>query len=189
MKRINFLLIGLLIVGTAFVSSCKKEESPTTPNTTNDPSICTGTDVADSTWAVIHGDGKTSTVQMTEASVPDGAYPVNDKYRYSFEGKVTSGPNENGPGGDEISFSFKGDSVPVSGTYTLITTGNPSANEVVTNGFGAGTGSSGGGLFPVSGSITVTNNDGVITIKGKGLKYRTAMSLKSNLCVSFNLTK
>ena len=189
MKRINFLLIGLLFVGTGLVSSCDKEETPNTPNTQNDPSICTGTDVATNTWAVIHLDGKTSTVQMDEASIPDNAYPVNDKYRYSFDGDVTSGPNETGPGGNAISFSFKGDTPPASGTYTLNTTGTPTANEVYVSGFGAGTGSSGGGLFPVSGSFTVINNNGVVTIKGKGVKFRTAMSLKSNLCASFNITK
>jgi hypothetical protein len=72
--------------------------------------------------------------------------------------------------------------------------GGTAVNQVSIIGGGSGTGVVGGGLFPLpeddaSGNITVTNNSGVITIVGKGLKFHTAMSLTSNLCISLNLTK
>lgn len=129
-------------------------------------------------------------VQMNEAIIQDSANTTNDKIRYTFKGINIGGPNENGTaGGDVISFLFKGDNPPASGTYTLVTAETPSVNEVYMKGIGGGTSLSGGGLFPFSGTITVINNNGVITFKGKGVKFHTALSVKSNLCVSFILTK
>jgi hypothetical protein len=58
--------------------------------------------------------------------------------------------------------------------------------DVYSLGAGGGTATMGGGLFSISGNITVTNNDSGITIEGKGLNYKTALG--KALCVSFKLT-
>lgn len=159
-------------------TSCGKKDDATKDDSKN-LSGCSGTDVAANTWAVIDADGKTTTVPMTTSDVYN-SNTNDDRIEYVFYGKTSSL-------GDNISFTFKGENPPKTGTYILVGTDQniSTSNNVFSMGVGGGTAVMGGGLFAVSGNISVTNSNGAISIEGKGLNYKTALG--KALCVSFKL--
>lgn len=184
MKKIKFQAIALCTVcmmGTVLFTACSK--SSTTSTTTPTPTACTGTDVANNTWAVIHANGTTTTVAL-ESFPRISNDPNDDQITIGFSGPTNST--------DMINFTFKGETAPASGTYTLVDISGgdktlTASNQVKSTGLGSGTSTLGGGLYSKSGTITVTNNSGTITIEGKGMNYQTASA--GALCVSFKLTK
>lgn len=183
MKFSNLFSVAVILAALS-VSSCSKNadiapEVPTNPTNPTNSKSCTGTDVAVNSWAVIDAEGKTTTVTVTAAELYN-TKATDDRIQYEFAG-VTSTL------GDNISFTFKGETPPKTGTYALVATDQAIAtsNDVASIGVGGGTATIGGGLFPVSGNILVTNNDGAITIEAKGLNYKTALG--KALCVSFKL--
>lgn len=178
MKTIKSLKIAILATIVVFMSCGKKDDNH--PDEPKNPTECAGTTVSANIWAVIDAEGKTTTVTMTSSELYNNK-DSDDRIKYDFYGKTSSL-------GDNISFTFKGENPPKSGTYILIGTDKEisASNQVTSLGIGSGTATMGGGLFSISGNITVTNNDGVVTIEGKGLNYKTALG--KALCVSFKLT-
>lgn len=166
------------MLSALLLSSCSKDDN-NKPDEPKNQTGCSGTDVAANTWAVIDADGKTTTVPMTTSELYNDK-ASDDRIKYDFSGATSNL-------GDNISFTFKGENPPKTGTYTLVGTekGISTNNDVLSLGVGGGTATMGGGLFSISGNISVTNNDGAITIEGKGLNYKTALG--KVLCVSFKL--
>ncbi|RYE56484.1 MAG: hypothetical protein EOP48_07920 [Sphingobacteriales bacterium] len=179
MMKISNLFSMAVILAMLSLSSCRKSADSIPEVPVKNQSGCNGTDVAVNSWAVIDAEGKTTSVTVAAAELYN-TKSSDDRIQYEFSGTTSSL-------GDYISFTFKGENPPKTGTYALVSTEQAitEGNDVFSIGVGGGTATTGGGLFSSSGTISVTNNDGAVSIEGKGLNYKTALG--KALCVSFKL--